>query len=267
MRPATARTLRGVKLPSIILVAGLLFAGVRSAHAACESDGIVLFPRPGAVIPINAAFILEGRGAEVERVEALVGKTLHLQSAGGESVPVEVRRGWKSEMARVAVRLQVKGKLAAQDRYTLQLDEVLPGYRNLDRRAAQTPSWFTGPGPDTKKPQWQRAPAVAEGRHAVVDGGLIRELRLSAPMKDESPTWVVVTMRRALGPKQTQTYFAPVDGGMATLGHDGCSGGFVFEDGRAYTARVEGYDVAGNAVTAPKPLQFHAPRPPRKPRP
>ena len=261
MRPVILRSTQ------LLFTLALALTGARAAWAECQTDGIILFPRPGAVIPINAGFILEGRGSEGARVEALVGKTLHLRSDGGEAVAVEVKKGWRSEMARVAVRLRVKGKLAAQDRYTLQLEAAMPGAKNLDRRAAQTLSWFTGPGPDTKKPKWERAPAVAEGRHTVRDGGLIRELSLSAPMKDESPTWVVVSMRRARGPKDTQTYFAPVDGGVATLGHDGCSGSFVFEDGRAYTARVEGFDVAGNPVAASRPLQFHAPRPPRKPRP
>jgi hypothetical protein len=252
-----------VKPAHLLAVLALLLA----AHAAwgtCETDGIVLFPRPGAVIPVNAEFILEGRGIEAARVQGLLGKALFLKNEKGHAVQLDVRRGWQSEMGRTAVRLVPKGALSAEDRYTLILGSELPGYRNLDRRAAATPSWRTGPGPDKARPKWERMPAVAEGRYTVSDDRLTREVHVNAPLKDDSPTYLVVTLRRARGSTLLQTYFAPVDGSTAVLGHDGCSGAFVFEDGRAYSARVEAYDVAGNRQPVPKPVEFHAPRPPGK---
>src|SRR5689334_25124187 len=76
------------------------------AHAKCQADGLYLFPSPGAVIPLNAKFILEGSGSEVARVSKLVGSGDLVLKSGGDTVSVSVQRGWSSSMKRVAVILK-----------------------------------------------------------------------------------------------------------------------------------------------------------------
>lgn len=247
--------------PTAYLAALLLVLGLPAlSEAACDTDGIVLFPRPGSVIPTNAELILEGRGAFAERVGALVGKQVYLRTDTNETVAAEVRKGWKSEMGRVAVKLAPRGGLKPNGKYTLMLEQELPGVTNLDRRAASTPFWRTGAGPDKQRPTWERRPAPAEGRYFVDDGKVHREVRLNMVMQEESPTYVVISLKRARGTAATQTYFAALDGSLATLGHDGCSGSFIFDDGRAYFATVEGFDAAGNRAPPVKKLELHAPQ-------
>lgn len=246
------------------LAAALLGAllATSAAQAACLTDGVVLFPRPGATIPTNSVLILEGRGTDAGRAGALIGKTLYLKSDAGDTVTVEVRKGWQSEMGRLAVRLVPKSALKTGVKYTLMLDSVMPGWKNLDERAAELPYWRIGPKADKARPTWRKLPAPAEGRYSVDDGKVNREVRFDLDMNEETPTYVVVTIKRASGNQNTQTYFAPVDGRTIAIGHDGCSGGFNFDDGRAYFAQIEGFDVAGNRAPPTKKLQFHAPKAP-----
>lgn len=246
---------------SALILLACVFGGAGVAQAACEANGIMLFPRPGAVIPTNSQLILEGRGVEAERVSALVGKTLSIRSASGETVTVNVRRGWSSDQKRVAVRLVPK-KLEANQKYTLLLDEALPGWHQLDERAAQAPFWWTGAGPDHVRPKWDKLPAPAEGRYSVDDGRVTSQVKLNIGLAEESPAYVVVTLRRGRGSAHRQTYFAPLDGTAAVIGQDGCSGNFIFEDGRAYFAKVEAWDAAGNRAPPAREIEFHAPRAP-----
>ncbi|MBX5481266.1 MAG: hypothetical protein IRZ16_05365 [Myxococcaceae bacterium] len=250
--------MRPFLLSTFVLVAT---AGVR-AQAACLTDGVVLFPRPGATVPTNSQFILEGRGSEAKRVAALVGRELFLKSSDGAIVKVEVRKGWTSELERTAVRLIPRSELQPASTYTLMLDAELPGWRNLDDRAADLPYWRTGPGKDRDRPRWRKLPAPAEGRYTVEDGRVSREVRFDLELSEESPAWAVVLLERASGRHNAQTYFAPIDSGIIIIGHDGCSGGFNFDDGRAYFATIEVWDAAGNRAPPTKRLQFHAPKAP-----
>lgn len=212
------------------------------------------------MVPTNSDFILEGRGSEVPRVEALVGKQVYLRSDSGETVTLDVRKGWRSQMARVAVRLHPRGELKPETKYTLMLEQELPGVRNVDPRAASTPFWRTGQTRDRTRPVWSRKPAPAEGRYFFDDNRLNREVRFNLSLKEESPAYVVVTLKRARGKAPLQTYFAPIDGSRIVVGHDGCSGSFTYEDGRAYFAKIEAYDVAGNRGPSLSPIEFHAPK-------
>ena len=52
----------------------------------------------------------------------------------------------------------------------------------------------------------------------------------------------------------------PVRDGKASLGHDSCSGGFVFEDGKTYKADILGYDIAGNLAATTPQVEFQSPK-------
>lgn len=248
-------------MKALFATCALLFA--LPASAACLTDGVVVFPRPGAVLPINAEFILEGRGTEVARVLALKGKRLRLVDDSGGEVALDVRPGWKSDMNRGAVRLVPRGKLKTDARYRLDLGALLPGARNLDPEGMQDLQWRTGMVADKQRPAWSKLPGPSEGRYFMDDGKLNRGIRFNMELEEQSPVYVVISIKRAKGKGVPQTYFAPLSSGHVTIGHDGCSGSFTFDDGRAYFARFEAYDAAGNRAPPVKPIEFHAPRPVR----
>jgi hypothetical protein len=238
---------------------GVLWSVSGFAQAPCKSDGIFVFPAPGSVIPINSRMILEGVGAEQARVSKLVGKTLVLKAAD-DTITVTVSNGWKSTVNRVAVILK-PGKMMKPDReYSLMIDKPLSGYTILNEGAADTITWRSGRGPDRTPPHFDAKPSVAEGIYRV-DGNLVtRKLILLSRLVDESPSYLVVSLRRARGSSAVQSYYVPFNGGQGELGHDGCSGSFAFEDGRAYRAKLELFDSSGNAGVALKPMELHAPR-------
>lgn len=249
-----------IRLACTLVALVALLAGTE-ARAACVSDGVTVFPRSGAVVPTNPRFILEGRGSEAARVLALVGKQLKMTSDDGHTVVLDVRHGWKSDLHRNAVKLVPKGKLNPDARYRLQLEAVLPGVKSLDAPSATEVSWRTGTEPDKTRPKWTKTPGPSEGRYFFDDGKLHRELRFNMTLEEVSPVFVVVTLRRARGPALPQTYFAALSSSELTIGHDGCSGSFSFADGRAYFAKFEVFDVAGNRAAPIKPIELNAPRP------
>jgi hypothetical protein len=231
------------------------------AHAACSKDGLLVFPTPGSVVPLNVRFILEGAGKEQERVAALAtGEPLVLK-ATDDVVTVKVAKGWVSAMGRTAVTLTPTGPLKPNRIYALMVDKRMPGYRLLND-GADTLAWRTGVAEDKTAPKYQVKPAVTEGLYHKDSEGLARFLTLRTQLQEDGPAYVVVSMQRARGSSVKQVYAVPLQGGEGKLGHDPCSGSFSFDDGRAYKISIETYDSAGNKATEKVgTIEVNAPRP------
>ena len=243
----------------LALVAAL---AATAAHAKCEGNGLFVFPAPGAVIPVNAKFILEGWGNEVARVNKLIGGEDLVLKAGDDVVTVAVTKGWSSAMKRVAVMLTPNSELKPNKQYTLMIDRLIPGYKVLNPNAAETLTWKTGAVADSQAPRYQMKPAVAEGLYNKDGDAVTRLLKLRAVLIEESPAYFLVTVQRARGSPARQVYPVPINGGEAVLGQDACSGSFTFDDGRAYKISVETFDSAGNKSVEKVPvIEAQAPRP------
>ncbi len=241
---------------SLLPVALVLLLAPLRARAECLDRGVLSFPAPSSVLPTNAKLILEGIGEDANKVSALVGRQVVLR-AWDDAVSVTVKKGWKSKMGRVAVQLSPNAELRADRTYKLQLP---PELADVDVQNGDELAWKTGQGRDTRAPTWSEKPAVSEGEYRLEGGRPVRHLTLHMRLEEESPTYLVVSLRRARGDATVQTYFVPVNGGEAAVGHDSCSGGFTFDDGRAYKAAVSAFDTAGNAAPALRELEVHAPR-------
>ncbi|WP_224368955.1 hypothetical protein [Hyalangium versicolor] len=246
----------------LLLLFVLLLA--RAASARCIGDGVQVFPRPGATIPTNTRILLEGIGTARNLVADLPGKVMRLQTDGHE-VRLKAQRGWTSELGRVTVVLKPDGPLLPDKVYTLRLDDQIPGtVAVLNGTGTSMPEWTSGKGPDKAAPIWTKRPAVSEGISLRSEDGVTRYVRITLSMREESPTYMVVTLTRKQPGAAAQHYVLPVVNGSALLGHEPCSGAFGFEDGRSYRARVEVFDSAGNLAPAVPPLDFEAPAAPRE---
>lgn len=229
-----------------------------SASAQCLGDGVQLFPTPGAIVPTNTRFLLEGVGTARPRVSALVGKKLRLV-ADKHEVEVKAQRGWDSSLGRVTVVLKVAGKLEPDKQYTLRLDELLPNVRVLNGPSTVLPAWRTGKGADSHAPRWLKRPAVSEGMLRRTAQGTDRFVRLNLSLREESPAYLVVKLEPRRSGSSTQQYVVPIHNNTAFIGHEACSGTFAMEDGRSYRARIEAFDAAGQAAPAVPPVDFEAP--------
>lgn len=255
----------------------LLLASV--AAAKCQPDGLFVFPTPGSVIPTNSRFILEGVGKEKARVERLSSGEDLVLKAVDDVVIVKIGKTkgvdyWTSDMNRVAVVLVPNRPLIPHRQYTLLIDKLLPGYQVLNETGLETMTWTTGGGDknvkdvndprvtgiDKTAPKYQVKPAVAEGYYRKDSNESYLKLRTT--LAEDAAAYFVVTLKRARGATTEQRYPVPINGGEASLGHDNCSGSFVFDDGRAYKITIDTFDSAGNkCVEVLKPIEVQAPRP------
>lgn len=241
----------------------LLSLALTAAPAlACDSDGVIVFPSPGAVVPVNVEFILEGVGAEQSRVSELPGSDQLVLRGKGDEVPVKVERGWISPMHRVAVKLKPARALKPNVEYTLSVDKALPKVKLLNDLLGESAfRWTAGTGADKAPPKYISKPGIAEGFYEKTkDGAMTRWLKLRIAVEDDSPVYFLVTMQRSRGSAAVQTYPVPVEGGMLQLGHDPCSGAFGFDDGRAYKVQLVLYDSAGNKNPEKVNLELSAPK-------
>lgn len=231
-----------------------------AARAECQPDGIQFFPAPGSVIPTNSRFVLEGLGAEQEKVLALIGGQLAFQ-AEDDTIHAKVLKGWRSEMKRVAVLLVPERPFRPNKHYVLALGGL--SNATLLNENADEASWESGGETDDQPPRWRRKPVVSEGQYLPDGAHLTRFVRIAAELEEQSPSYLVVSLQRAHGSTAQQSYFVPIRDGKATVGHDACTGGFIFVDGESYRANIQAYDVAGNLAPAVPSLEFRAPKPPR----
>jgi hypothetical protein len=262
---AWARRDLGWGVGLVCLVTCLGGSSARAADPTCVADGVALFPVPGSVVPVNVQWLLEGEGAEQARVSELVGNdaVALIERDGSTAVQVKVEKGWVSQVKRVAVRLKPARALKPDTTYTLAFGKALAGAHLLnDTLGDGTLQWTTGPGPDKDAPRYRSKPAVAEGRYVPGDPDpVLRQLRLRLEVEDKSSTYLLITLQRMRGSTLKQQYPVPVDGDSALMGHDGCSGTFGWEDGRAYRLQFELFDSAGNRNSERLSLEVSAPRP------
>jgi hypothetical protein len=239
----------------LAVLAATLLAALPAA-AKCKTDGIFVFPSPGAVIPINARFILEGAGKERKRVAALVGQTLILRSkeANVPAITVQVKAGWESQRSRVAVVLLPNAQMMPGREYALLIDKQMPNYVVLNEDAADTLTWRSAPVADTTPPKFQARPTAAEGRADRDRDGVSSWLKIRATIIEDSPLYYVVRISSIAKPSTPkQLYPVSINGGEALLGHDACSGNFQFDSDMPYRLEIETYDSAGNKATDKMP--------------
>lgn len=251
-----ARRPPAAALPCLL---ALLATGARAAD--CHPDGLALFPAPGAVVATNVQFLLEGVGAEQERVTRLLAEGA-LALVAKDRPPVEVRaeKGWVSQRGRVAIRLRPMRSLEPKTEYALALPPFMAGARLLDDRLGDgSLRWLTAAAPDLKAPRYRAKPAASEGFYE--GGGAVRRLKLRAVVEERGPAWLLVSLARARGGSAQQQYPVPLEGDTLVIGHDACSGSFGFEDGRAYRLTFELFDAAGNRAREKARLEVSAPRP------
>lgn len=242
---------------SVVLLLVLMLSAP-AAHATCLTDGVQVFPMPGAVVPTNTRFLLEGLGAYGSRVAELPGRVLRLQSDGHE-VEVRIQRGWTSTLGRSTVVLRPSGPLKPGRVYTLRLDDVLPGAKVLNGAGSPRPEWHSGRGQDVARPRWRERPAVSEGLFHRTREGTERFVKLRMSLREDSSAYVVVTLWRRGQDMAPQHYFTPLQDGVALVGHQACGGAFALEEGKSYRAKLEVFDAAGNTAPPVPPLQFEAP--------
>lgn len=246
-----------------LLLTGVLLSALSASAAECRKDGLLLFPTPGAVIPTNAQFILEGAGAAQQQVQDLLtSDSIALVARGQEPIQVKAEKGYVSQMSRVALRLRPLKPMEPNVEYSLALPSSFAGVPLLnDKLGDGTLRWLTGPGVDKKAPRYKQKPASSEGFYELdKQGGLTRKLKLRSVVDENGPAFFVVTMTRARGSSARQEYPVALDGDTLTLGHDACSGNFGFDDGRAYKLTFELFDAAGNRSNEKASLEVAAPR-------
>jgi hypothetical protein len=253
----------GLWLRASVVVVVLLSAARGWAADACEKTGLLLFPAPGAVVPTNAQFIIEGAGDAQALVQGLLTtEGIAMIADGKDAIAVKAEKGFVSQMNRVAIRLRPLKPLEPSVEYTLALPKELAGVHLLnDRLGDGTLRWLAGTGPDKKAPRFKQRPASSEGFYVQNKAGLLRQLKLRVLVEESGPAWLLVSMQRARGGSTKQQYPVPLEGDSFIIGHDACSGSFGFDDGRAYKLSFELFDAAGNRATEKATLEVAAPRP------
>ena len=230
----------------------------------CVKDGLLLFPSPGAVVPTNVQFIIQGTGEAQAKVQALLASNaIALVAQGKDAIFVKAEKGFVSQVSRVAIRLRPLKPLEANVEYSLSLPTEMAGVALLnDQLGDGSLRWLAGAGPDKKSPRFKERPSSSEGFYEQdSSGGLTRKLRLRTLVDESSPAWFLVSMQRARGGSARQQYPVVLEGDTFTIGHDACSGNFGFDDGRAYKLTLELYDAAGNKARERATIEIAAPRP------
>ncbi|MDP1828787.1 MAG: hypothetical protein Q8L48_36340 [Archangium sp.] len=246
-----------------LLVVALLSLAASGAEP-CAKDGVLLFPAPGAVVPTNVQFIIQGTGEAQAKVQGLLqSNAIALVAAGKDAIPVKAEKGFVSQVSRVAIRLRPLKPLEPNVEYSLALPPELAGVRLLnDQLGDGSLRWLAGVGPDKRSPKYKERPSSSEGFYEQDKaGGLTRKLRLRALIEESSPAWLLVSMQRARGGSARQQFPVALEGDTFTIGHDACSGNFGFDDGRAYTLSIELFDAAGNKAAERTRIEVAAPRP------
>ena len=216
------------------------------------------------MVPTNVQFIIQGTGELQAKVQGLISNdAIALVSPGKDTIQVKAEKGFVSQVSRVAIRLRPLKALEPNVEYSLALPPELAGVHLLnDQLGDGSLRWLAGTGADKKAPKYKERPSSSEGFYEQdKTGGLTRKLRLRTLVDERSPAWFLVSMQRSQGGSARQQFPVALDGDTFTIGHDGCSGNFGFDDGRAYKLIFELYDAAGNKATERPILEIAAPRP------
>ncbi|MFT3912061.1 MAG: hypothetical protein QM737_21730 [Ferruginibacter sp.] len=112
--------------------------------------------------------------------------------------------------------------------------------------------------PDNTAPVFAAVPKYISGSVIRYGCGHAEWAYFTMDAKDESEVLVKAQVKNLLTGNTTE-YIVPIENGKVQVGHDMCSGGFLFKDADEYEVCFTLMDMSGNCSVVSKPIKFRKP--------
>lgn len=144
--------------------------------------------------------------------------------------------------------------LVAGKTYTLQIDRLsgedkdMPVKMNYQTWEREPYSWLVTEGTDTQAPEWIKKPELKSKATDWYGCGPAVNAIFDLKVTEARSQVLVKTEWVDLKTNTTNVYYLSIDSwdGLLSVGHDMCSGAFVYEPDRQYKVRFSLMDFSGN---------------------
>ncbi len=249
-------------MKKIILISLLLTIITSNLFAACETNGIWVFPRNGE-IKQNSWFMIEGYAESQEIISNLNSKyTIYLES-GKHKVKLIIVSKHIGMFDVTQVILKPEELLKKGETYFLKInnlnEEQQQNFGKWVQGKIEAFSWKVKKGTDKQKPAWEQEPNFIKSEIEWFGCGPGMYAVFECAISDKSET-LVKTELTDLNTKETNSYYLITEGNILKVGHGMCSGAFTFKENHKYKVQFSLLDASGNELTEyTKVIEFDSP--------
>lgn len=237
-----------------------------SACAKCLTRGMEFWPRSGSAIQQRPVVMVQGYADSQPLVLGLgTGSYLAYLQTDTERVPLRVVEVVAGQFNEAQAVLKTTCLLEAGKLYELILvgkgnkGNVIPYQNSLGGTHVR---YTVAAGLDQTAPTWQRAPKLHAKTWIEYGCGPEAGVQFTAPVHDNSAYLIRASVKDLTTGTTSSYYLLPDATGTVLVGHGMCSGGFVLENGSAFSVTFAALDAAGNltkytggAISFTKPAQ------------
>ncbi|HLP56207.1 MAG TPA: hypothetical protein VK151_14315 [Fluviicola sp.] len=245
-----------------LLSFALLFMVVIRANADCSDNGLSVFPG-GKTIRQNTIIMIQGY-ASSQWIVTKLGKAYPVYLKSGDTkVNLVVKETLMGQFDLTQAILEPESGLKTGLKYELIIDN-LPEHEHFERwnstiREYEPFIFEVIEGEDTEKPLFLSRPQEISKSIAYFGCGPAMSVNFSCLVSDSSEFLVKATVKNLVTGVSTPYYIGHGDS-TVSIGHNMCSGAFVFKGNDDYEVTFALLDVAGNSTEwVGEPIKFTKP--------
>lgn len=235
---------------AVILLTFIFFA--INAKADCASEGLYVWPS-GQTLTQNPIILLDGYAHSQNVIEGLNKKFPIYLKSGSKKINLTVKEILKGEFYLTQAVMTVDEKLEAGKEYELFIDS-LAEYEsplrkwNVKTKKYEGVTWTVVGDIDSTVPLWKTKPTEIKKTLIHYGCGPAINVHFNFKIEEKSEFLIKANVTNKKTQKTTSYYLEPNDSTIE-IGHEMCSGAFIFENGEDYEVSFDILDASGNLTT------------------
>ncbi len=235
-------------MKSIIFILSFILC-TTNASADCAGGGISIWPS-GKFLNQNSIIVIDGYASSQDLVKMLAKKYPIYLKSGESKVKLNVTEILIGEFYLTQVVLATNEKLEIGKVYEIYIDN-LPDFEELlikwnpKTSIHEKINWIVTEGSDTVVPKWTQKPKEVNKTLVEYGCGPEKFVNFAIKVEEQSEFLIKTTVTSKKTKKQTSFYLEP-SSALLKVGHDMCSGAFLFDQGNKYEVTFDIMDASGN---------------------
>lgn len=233
-----------------------------TASAKCTNSGIYCLNK-SPTLNKNGLIILEFYASSQSLVPELNKKYPIFMKSHSNKVQLNIIEMLKGEMGLTQVVLKPGSDLIENEMYSVEIDS-LPNYEGiLGRYNNSTNKWEQltfkiNNSIDNAAPILNNSPAVQKKTLVYYGCGPASWVYFNITGEDQSELFVRTSVKN-IKTGDVTTYILSIENDLVKVGHEMCSGAFLFENDDEYEVVFQLFDQSGNKSTSTNPIPFTKP--------
>lgn len=234
-----------------ILLLSLLYLSTSNSFADCAGSGVYFWPQT-PTIKQNSIIVIECYANSQPIISKLNSTYPIFLKSGDSKIKLNVQEICVGQFLLTQAILVPEETLVAGLEYQLIIENMTDGEAlkqwNSTSAKYDLIKWKVESGTDNVKPTWTKKPDEEKKSYVLFGCGPGKNVGFNFAIYDESPVLLKASVTHSKTGKKTSYYLNVSSTTKVMVGHDMCSGAFIYNDGEEYEVSFDILDFSGNST-------------------